>query len=178
MVIFLGSWAVMFAALFLAFAMYRLTTPEWPPPILTLIPQTIPAVVTALIILSSITLMWGNRAYLKGHLGRLRRHLAGTTILALAFMGLQVAFWSDLLAKDVTPAYNIFSGHLYLLTLFHGLHVLVGLALLVNLYRKTAQLVQSNDNPNQLALSLKLTSMFWHFVGVAWIFTFLLLFIL
>ena len=56
MVIFLGSWAVMFAGLFFAFAMHRVTTAQWPPASLTSIPFGLPVASTVLIALSSVTL--------------------------------------------------------------------------------------------------------------------------
>ena len=38
MVIFLGSWAVMFAGLFFAFAMHRVNAAHWPPASLQSVP--------------------------------------------------------------------------------------------------------------------------------------------
>ncbi len=53
MIIFLGSWAMMFAALFFAYAVVRLRAPMWPPPDQPALPILIPGLNTVVIAGSS-----------------------------------------------------------------------------------------------------------------------------
>src|SRR5262245_40365829 len=56
MVIFLGSWAMIFAALFFAYAVLRISAPIWPTPGFTRLPLGLPGFNTLLLLCSSRTL--------------------------------------------------------------------------------------------------------------------------
>src|SRR5438874_12943767 len=70
MVIFLASWAMMFAALFFAYAMVRFRAPVWPPPDQPQLPILLPGLNTAIIAGSSAAVAFAVRA---DALGRRRR---------------------------------------------------------------------------------------------------------
>ena len=173
MVIFLGSWAVMFAGLFFAFSMHRVNAPHWPPASLASVPFGLPAASTVLIILSSLTLMRYSASVKTGERASLRRWLLRTVVLGVTFCGVQAVLWYGVHGSGLVPSSGPFVGHLYLMTGFHALHVLVGLGLLLRLIPIT----DAGLSP-KLATNARLVSMFWHFVGVAWILIFLLLFVL
>src|SRR5919109_578840 len=69
MVIFLGSWAMMFAALFFAYAVVRFRAPLWPPPDQPRLPILLPGLNTVIIAVSSGLISVAVRATA---LGRLR----------------------------------------------------------------------------------------------------------
>ena len=173
MVIFLGSWAVMFAGLFFAFSMHRINAPHWPPASLSSVPFGLPVASTLLIALSSATLIRYQRLVLVGLPEGTRRWLSRTIVLGLTFFVLQAFMWTGIHTSGLSPKSGHFVGHLYLMTGFHALHVLVGLGLLTRL----SFIAKSGPSP-RLATNARLVSMFWHFVGVAWFLIFLLLFVL
>src|SRR2546430_14716093 len=70
MIIFLGSWAMMFAALFFAYAVVRLRAPMWPPPDQPALPILVPGLNTVVIAASSGAVMLAVHAQA---LGRHRR---------------------------------------------------------------------------------------------------------
>src|SRR5204863_504003 len=70
MIIFLGSWAMMFAALFFAYAVVRVRAPMWPPPDEPALPILIPGLNTVVIAGSSAAVAVAVRAHA---LGRQRR---------------------------------------------------------------------------------------------------------
>ena len=174
MVIFLGSWAVVFAGLFFAFVMHRVTAVQWPPASLMSIPFGLPVASTALIVLSSLTLSRYGKA-IAGSTGPQvpRTWLYRTIALGVTFCGVQTVMWYGAIASGLAPKTGHFAGHMYLMTAFHALHVLVGLILLARLI----PIADAGSSP-RLVLNTRLTAMFWHFVGVAWVLIFLLLFVL
>ena len=173
MVIFLGSWAVVFAGLFFAFGMHRVTAAQWPPANLASVPFGLPVASTTLIVLSSLALMRYERLVSSGVLHAPRAWLFRAIALGLTFFAVQAVMWFGVHAAGLAPRSGHFVGHLYLLTGFHALHVLVGLALMARLVPITG----AGPSP-RLTLNARLTAMFWHFVGVAWVLIFLLLFVL
>src|SRR3989442_1964762 len=66
MIIFLGSWAMMFAALFFAYAVVRLRAPMWPPPDQPALPILIPGLNTVVIAGSSAAVAVAVRAHALG----------------------------------------------------------------------------------------------------------------
>lgn len=173
MVIFLGSWAVMFAGLFFAFAMHRVNAAHWPPASLQSVPFGLPVASTVLIALSSLALARYGRLVSTGERQEQRRWLLRTIALGVTFCGVQVFLWHGVHTSGLIPSSGHFVGHLYLMTGFHALHVLVGVGLLLRLIPIT----DAGPSP-RLATNARLVSMFWHFVGVAWFLIFLLLFVL
>ena len=173
MVVFLGSWAVMFAAFFFAFGFYRVSATSWPPAAMEHVPFWLPLLSTGVLVASSVALERGRRLLERGNPVRFRAYLWQSTALAIAFLGLQILLWTTVWSSGVTVSSGQFAGHFYLLTVFHGLHVLVGLVLLGRLI----PMAYGPPTP-RLAVNTKVTTLFWHFVGVAWVLIFLLLFVL
>src|SRR5688500_3182470 len=61
MVLFLGSWAMMFGSLFFAYGMVRARSNAWPPPDLPVLPLGLPGINTAVLGASSAILQLGVR---------------------------------------------------------------------------------------------------------------------
>lgn len=172
MVIFLGSWAVMFSALFFVFAGYRLRAPTWPPPELPRLPLGFASFNTLVIAASSVALHRATQFLKHGQADKFGRWLWASTIAAALFFAMQSWMWTDLWSSGFTLRSGQYAGYFYLLTVFHGLHVLVGLGLLAWLIPQA----KTSATPRR-ALRVTLASMFWHFVGVVWVVTYLLLFV-
>jgi cytochrome c oxidase subunit 3 len=73
-------------------------------------------------------------------------------------------------AQGLYLATNPNSSFFYVLTAIHGLHVLGGLAGLLRVIRKFAQSTLRRS-------TLAATSYYWHFMGVLWIYLFVLLWV-
>jgi cytochrome c oxidase subunit III len=172
MVVFLGSWAVLFSCLFFMFAMFRLRAPVWPPEGSEPLPIALPAFNTLVIAASSVALHRASQLLRQGQALRFGSWLMVSTALAATFFALQVYFWLDLWSQGIRIASALYASYFYLLTVFHGLHVLVGLGLLSWLIPQ----VRKPATPRR-AVRVKLVTMFWHFVGVVWVLMFFLLFV-
>ena len=162
MVIFLASWAMMFAALFFAYAVVRFRAPIWPPPDQPRLPILLPGLNTVIIAVSSGLVAVAVRAT---GLGRLRRAfdcLGIAAILGAIFLMLQVVVWAGLWHAGLVPDSGPYASAFYALTTFHALHVLVGLVALVGLTFRAWQRRATRT-------AVRLWGMFWHFVGAVWL---------
>jgi len=172
LVMFLGSWTVMFAALFFSFATFRVHADSaWPPAALMDVPLWMPSLSTFIILLSSVTLEWARRRTLSGDLPGARQRVKLTFVLAVAFVAMQTWLWQVMWAKGVTLNSEQFAGYFYVLTVFHAMHILVGLGLLTYFSR-----LLTGGDPASVRVPARLITLFWHFVGVVWGLLFVLLF--
>jgi heme/copper-type cytochrome/quinol oxidase subunit 3 len=128
--VFLASWVVVFFALLLSCVAVRLRAPGWPPKT----PVFLPALATGAALLSSALLF-------------ARRRRAGVVAAAL-FFAAQLALVIRLLEVG---------GALLLLTGFHALHAVIGVA----------GLAASAARPGRG--SAPLWAAYWHTLGVAWL---------
>jgi len=174
MVIFLGSWAVMFAALFFSYGLIRSRADAWPPPGMEELPLLLPGINTALIVMSSFVLHRGIRAFSMQNIASFRRHLIATMGLGTLFMVLQTIVWMDLWNSGLQLSSGNYAAFFYVLTSFHALHVVVGLGLMTWLI---PQVLQQAGAP-QRAGRIKLTAVFWHFVDVVWVLMFVSVYVL
>jgi cytochrome c oxidase subunit 3 len=90
--------------------------------------------------------------------------------LGLLFVAGQVAAWRELATQGLFLSTNPSSAFFYVLTALHALHLLGGVAalgyILVRLHRSTAW-------PSQAALGA--AALYWHFMGVLWLYLLLVL---
>ena len=172
MVLFLGSWAMMFAALFFAYAMVRAHAGEWPPPGQPPLPLLLPGVNTVVIAASSLLLQRGLRAARTGHTAQIRPAVAGTLVLGALFLLLQGLLWSRLHAAGLHIEDGPYPSVFWALTVFHGLHVLVGLGGLSWVALRARTFGPARN------VGLRLWTSYWHFVGAVWLTLYLVVFVL
>jgi len=165
MAIFLGSDVMGFGGLLLAYALLRAQASAWPAPSLRF-DRTLAAVLTALLLASSATM---TAALDAGRAGRpaVRGWLLATAALGGAFVGGQAVEFGALATRHhlglaADQAASIF----YVLTGFHGLHVAVGVVILLAVSRRPAR------------ESLEVVSLYWQFVDLIWIVIFTVLYLL
>ncbi|MEM7248310.1 MAG: heme-copper oxidase subunit III [Acidobacteriota bacterium] len=175
MLVFLGSWAMMFAALFFSYTILRLRVGTWPPPGGPSLPTVLPAVSTGVILVSSITLHLSLAARRRGAARNALTWVILTFLLGSLFVGLQGRTWLDTWTAGLTQWSGVLGSIFYLMTVFHALHVVVGLGVLgwlgVRLWRETVQ-------PERAETSLQVLGMFWHFVGLVWVAIYVSVFLL
>lgn len=137
-------------------------------------PGPMPAILwvnTAALLASSVTLEWARAGGRGGRRADLRLGLAATGGLGGAFLVGQLAAWRQLLASGIALATGPSSAFFYLLTGAHGLHLVGGLgALLYGSWR-----VRRFSPADQVPPVLAPLAIYWHFVGVLWLYVFVLL---
>lgn len=165
MVVFLASWAMLFAGLFFSYGLLRARTPVWPPLDQPPLPVLLPGVNTAVAALGSGAVILALHLLRAGHLRRGSWALAASSVLGAVFLALQVMVWVGLYRAGLVPSGGPYPSVFYGLTFVHALHVLVGIAALAWLaVRGFSGAVTAHRH-----LSVRLWGMYWHFVGLVWL---------
>jgi cytochrome c oxidase subunit III len=158
MVVFIASWAMLFAMLFLSYLLLRTRATAWPPPELPRLPRLLPAIATVLLGCSSAAV----------HRGAARGHGLGLglgALLGAGFLALQTVVWRQMYLAGLHVGAGAYASVFYGLTAFHALHVLVGLGALAWL----------SARPRRAAA--RLWAIYWHMVGVIWAVMFTLVYL-
>ncbi len=141
MILFITSEVMFFSGLFAAYFNVRLNATQWPP----LVNETpfqpfqihheilLPAILTSVLVLSSVTMQLGVWAIRRGDRTGFLRNTGITLVLGLIFLAGQIYDYTQL-GFGITD--TAFGSTFYTLTGFHGAHVLGGAIMLsVILYR-------------------------------------------
>ncbi len=171
-IITLGSWGIMFAGLFFAYAGVRVAAPSWPPPGVPRLPILLPLGSTVVLAFSSFTAQRALGAIRRARRDEMRALLAITVFLGAVFLGLQYALWATVSQSGLHLDSGTYGSVFYALTLFHAVHAAAGvLALLWLIVR--ARSYTAHDHQ-----SVRVCTMFWHFVDLVWMLTFVSVFVL
>lgn len=168
MVIWLGSETMFFGALFAAYFTLRANTRPWVPAGVELAVAR-GALFTLVLVASSFTMHLAERAAARGYLKGVKLWTAISIVLGALFLANQAYEWSRL---TFTVSSHPFGSVFYLMTGFHGLHVLGGMAAM-GLLLARVRLARTVDHGSVGAISL-----YWHFVDVVWVLLFLTIFVI
>jgi cytochrome o ubiquinol oxidase subunit 3 len=170
--IYLMSDALLFATLFATFGVLSSSFAGGPTP-RDLFDLQIVAVNTAILLVSALTCGLAMISLLSGKAGAVRLWLAVTALLGIAFVGIELHEFSNLIAEGATPQRSGYLSAFFTLVGTHGLHVTFGVLWIAVML---VQLGQRGLHPENRRRLLCL-SMFWHFLDVIWIgvFTFVYL---
>jgi cytochrome c oxidase subunit III len=160
-IIFLASEVVFFGGLFAAYFTLRSETSPWPPSGVEL-DAARPSMATALLALSSFTFVAALRGARARRLASLVRWIVVTILLALAFLSFQLLDWVQ---ADFSVSSHAYGTMVYAMTGFHGLHVIVGVLLMLVVLGRMVQGAYRDgniDGPESVGY-------YWHFVDVVWI---------
>ncbi|GAB1692894.1 heme-copper oxidase subunit III [Krasilnikovia sp. M28-CT-15] len=164
MIMFVTTEATLFAVAFGSYFYVRFQSgPQWPPPPLEDPKLTKVLIMTALLLPSSLPVMWAERGIRKGQRWRLRAGLAITLVLGLSFLGMQAWEYSEDLKKH-TFTTDAYSSLFYGITTFHGFHVTVGLLMVGWLLGASLR----GSFGYRRHERVRLTAIYWHFVDVVW----------
>ena len=126
---------------------------------------------TALIILSSLCLIWAKKAVKAGNQPQLITGLWLTLLLGIGFAALQLMGWMSLVDQGyffTGENSNTAVSWVYVITFLHWLHVLSGLIVLIVTMVQASRGRYTADS----YLGLSLTAIFWHFLDGLWIYLF------
>ncbi len=169
-IIFLCSESIIFLALFAGYITFKLSSPVWLPQGVEGLEVREPLINTIVLVSSSFVAYAAERALQKGRLWAFRAWWLLTMAMGSFFVYGQAVEWLHL---PFTLADGVFGATFYLLTGFHGLHVITGI-LLMGLMLVRSFRAGNYDGGEAGVISV---SLFWHFVDVIWIVLFLLLYI-
>jgi cytochrome c oxidase subunit III len=123
---------------------------------------------TAVIIISSITMHLGLKAFKKREMPRFKMLIIGTLVLGTLFMLLQYLAFNQLYADNIRVDGNPSESFLFIIAGLHLLHIAGGIiALLIVFFRAFRTRVKVYN-----ATGLEIVATYWHFVDVLWIYLF------
>src|SRR6185312_3412660 len=128
---------------------------------------------TAVLILSSVTLFIASRAAKKLEFKKQRQFLWFTFFLGIAFFAIQIYAWYVLTYKMgvyfTNP--NASRTFIYVFSGMHLLHVIAALLVVLN----TIKGVYKNIPQARNLYKMEMTSIFWHFLDIMWIYIYVFL---
>ena len=127
---------------------------------------------TAVMILSSLSLVMAVKAFKERAMGRYRIMTAATLVLGVLFIVLQVVGFRQLWHKGITFTGNVSFSFLYTIVGIHAAHVIGGIIALIIMLVKAF----SSKIRNYSIVPVELVNTYWHFVDILWIY--LLIFLL
>lgn len=164
--VFLAGDAMSFGGLIAGYAALRIGDPNWPVPS-TILGVPFTAVMTFLLICSSVTMVKALEAIKHGDRAGLRKFLGLTILGGACFLGMQAREWTHLLGHVMTlTSKGLFGSTFFVLTGFHGCHVFSGVVYLSTVLANAGS--YSADNYN----SVEIVGLYWHFVDLVWILIF------
>ncbi|MES2939982.1 MAG: cytochrome c oxidase subunit 3 [Pseudomonadota bacterium] len=135
-------------------------------PFQTMTPFWLPTINTALLLTSGVTLTIAHHLLRDGHRGKTIFWMWLTVLLGVTFVGVQAYeyfhAYSEMNLKLSSGAYG---STFFMLTGFHGFHVLVGMLMLLFI---TLRLMKGHFTPER-HFGFEGAAWYWHFVDVVWL---------
>jgi cytochrome c oxidase subunit 3 len=130
---------------------------------------------TGIILLSSLTMKLSMDSIKINQIDKTGQYLLITLLLGITFAVLQFWGWSNLISQKIFFAgksSNAAGSYMYVITGLHLAHLLGGIIALSVSYYKALNKKYSPKN----YYGLSLTSTYWHFLDILWVYLFLFLF--
>jgi heme/copper-type cytochrome/quinol oxidase subunit 3 len=170
---FLGSECLLFGALISTYLLYKGRSVSGPKPRdIYDIPFT--SASSFLLLMSSLTMVLALSSIQRGDLRRLRLWLLATATLGALFITGQVYEFTSFYKEGLTLHTNLFGSSFFVLTGFHGVHVTLGIIMLLSLYNLSAR---GKLGPEK-AEAVEIAGLYWHFVDIVWIVIFTVVYLI
>ena len=170
--LFLGSECLLFGGLISTYLLYKtrgnggiLPTDVFD------IPFT--SVSSFVLLMSSLTMVLALSAVSRGEDEAGRVWLLTTALLGGVFIGGQVYEFTSFYREGVGYTTNPASSAFFTLTGFHGIHVSLGILMLMSLFVASVRGKLTKDN----AETVEIIGLYWHFVDIVWIFIFTVIYL-
>ena len=129
MVLVVGGELIIFAGLFVAWFYLRAERGRFFPPAYPAPTLSLGVVMTALLIVSSVTMAWARSSIDRDNRSGLTWGVAASFVLGLAFLVVLGFEWSELMAAGVDWTTGPYGAAYYAITGVHAVHMVVGLVL-------------------------------------------------
>lgn len=127
---------------------------------------------TAIIVLSSISMVWAVRAARNSNYEQVRISIGITTLLGLAFLAGQAIAYDQMIAmKEFFTGGAVSHSFIYVISGAHAVHVVGGVVFLLFVCASAFRNRISGSN----MIQIELCATYWHFLGVLWVYLFVFL---
>jgi len=171
--LFLGSECLLFGGLISTYMLYRGRVSDGPhPSAIYDIPFT--SVSSFVLLMSSLTMVLAVTAAQRNDDSKTNLWLTVTAVLGSTFIGGQVYEFTAFYREGLGFTTSLFGSSFYTLTGFHGVHVSVGVILLLS----TMGIIKKNRITGNKAEVVEMVGLYWHFVDIVWIVIFTLVYLI
>lgn len=164
--LFLASEFVFFVFLIVAYIYSQPSEVNGPTAQSSLVPWKT-GIYTLLLLLSSGTIYLAEKS-LQSSRKRFALWMSATILLGAAFLFGEMREYAGLLRKDISISRNLFGSTYFTLTGFHGIHVTLGLLMLLTIFG----LVMADKLGHKRRTAFRAVSYYWHFVDIVWVMVF------
>ena len=171
--LFLGSECLLFGGLISTYMLYRGRVSNGPTPEQVYdIPFT--SVSSFVLLMSSLTMVLAVSAAHKRDDRGTNLWLTVTALLGATFVGGQVYEFTAFYNEGLGFTTSLFGSSFYTLTGFHGVHVTVGIIMLLAL----VAINKRSRVPGSKSETVEMIGLYWHFVDIVWIIIFTLVYLI
>jgi len=172
--LFLASEIMFFAGFIGAYVVLRMANPQLAEAGQHVLSWPLAAINTAVLIVSSLTMVLAVHHISKGNRGKCEDMIMLTAVLGTIFLVIKGFEYAAKFGHSppITPMTSSFWSSYFLMTGFHGLHVLGGIIALIFLL-----FYVKNYGPTRYA-KVENVALYWHFVDLVWIFLFPIVYLL
>lgn len=168
---FLVTDAMSFSGFLLAYCVVR-STGQWPMPS-DFLDIYLAGVATVVLNLSSVTMFLSIYHCHQQNIEKMQKWLLATIVGGIGFLSIMVYEYLHLVHQGMTLTHfihgnNLFGSTFFLITGFHGLHILAGVIYLTCMYVRSLKGHFNHGHSGELEIA----SLFWHFVDFVWILVF------
>ena len=171
--LFLGTECLLFGGLISTYMLYRGRHGTGPGPAqLFDIPLT--SVSSFILLMSSLTMVLAVNAAKRRDDSTTNKWLITTALLGALFVGAQVYEFTVFYGEGIGFTTSLFSSSFFALTGFHGVHVSIGVMMLVVMMAIISRKKATGDK----AEAVEIVGLYWHFVDVVWVIIFTLVYLI
>jgi heme/copper-type cytochrome/quinol oxidase subunit 3 len=171
--LFLGTECLLFGGLISTFLLYKSRVQGGPAPTdLFDIPFT--SVSSFVLLMSSLTMVLAVTSIARGDHRNTRVWLLTTALLGGIFISGQVYEFTAFVKEGMGYTTNVASTAFFTLTGFHGVHVSLGIIMLMTLFTMSVR----GRLPKERAETVEIVGLYWHFVDVVWILIFTVVYLI
>ena len=164
--LFLASECLLFGGLITTYLLYKRPLEGPTPKEIFDIPFT--STSSFVLLMSSLTMVLAVSAIERGDHERLRIWIGATARLGAPVIAGQIYEFTVFVREGLGFTTSRFSSAFYTLTGFHGVHVTIGIIMLMSLVLLSLR----GKLPEHRSETVEIVGLYWHFVDVVWIFIF------
>ncbi len=171
--VFLGSECLLFGGLISTFVLYKENNQAGGPLPIDLYDIPFTSISSFVLLMSSLTMVLAVAAIGRGDHQKLRTWLLATALLGGIFISGQVYEFQLFVKEGMGFTTNAASTAFFTLTGFHGVHVTIGIVMLISAF-----LLSARGRIPTGSESIEIVGLYWHFVDVVWILIFTVVYLI
>jgi cytochrome c oxidase subunit 3/cytochrome o ubiquinol oxidase subunit 3 len=172
--LFLGSECLLFGGLITTYLLYKIPKPGTGPGPQQLFDIPFTSISSFVLLMSSLTMVLAVSAIERGDLQRFRLWIIATALMGAVFISGQAYEFQTFVQEGMGYTTNRASSAFYTLTGFHGVHVTIGIVMLMSVLILSYRGHLHRHN----AETVEVVGLYWHFVDVVWILIFAVVYLI